>query len=346
MGTLSANSSFSDIFDQDTPEFLEAIRTTIFPGEIVDLNASRGLKRKLSDETTQASNFSQELSLLSSQATEIDEPQGLENSAHKSKKVKVNDSREFIQGSSKQTPSSPTKKLSGKENKESAERNVPYTTDPATTEDARRIPGYAPHEVNAHAERLMQDPAFRAEHTSAAGAEFIEGFYQNSRLHHLSSWKAELKALVSEAQENAEKGFALGGDEPALSTSTEGKEDEDSGYVGKVDEDTNPGTSMRGNMFQLRSPSRNKSKGKSKDRNPGSEERVIMHCDFDCFFASVGLLSRPHLKDRPVVVCHSQGGQGGQASTSEVSSANYKARESGIRAGMRYGHRLLRGYHR
>ncbi|KAJ3015849.1 hypothetical protein NUW54_g935 [Trametes sanguinea] len=34
----------------------------------------------------------------------------------------------------------------------------------------------------------------------------VEGYYKNSRLHHLSTWKAELKNLVAEAQERAENG--------------------------------------------------------------------------------------------------------------------------------------------
>ena len=89
-----------------------------------------------------------------------------------------------------------------------------FSTEPATLEDAKRVPqlpGYAPRKanVNVQAERLMQDPNFRAEHTSA-GTEFIEDFYQNSRLHHLSTWKNELRTLVAEVQECAEKGFALG----------------------------------------------------------------------------------------------------------------------------------------
>lgn len=32
-------------------------------------------------------------------------------------------------------------------------------------------------------------------------------------------------------------------------------------------------------------------------------ERVILHCDLNCFYASVELLSRPDLRDAPVAVC-------------------------------------------
>ena len=37
-----------------------------------------------------------------------------------------------------------------------------------------------------------------------------------------------------------------------------------------------------------------------------SGERFIVHVDMDCFFVSVGLLTRPHLKDKAVAVTHHQ----------------------------------------
>ena len=65
------------------------------------------------------------------------------------------------------------------------------------------------------------------------------------------------------------------------------------------------------------------------------EDRVLMHCDFDSFFVSAGLIDRPHLRGKPVVVCHSQGTTGGASSTSEIASASYEARKFGIKGGMR-----------
>ena len=32
-------------------------------------------------------------------------------------------------------------------------------------------------------------------------------------------------------------------------------------------------------------------------------DRVILHCDLNCFFASVELLSHPDLRDIPTAVC-------------------------------------------
>lgn len=193
-----------------------------------------------------------------------------------------------------------------------------YITDPGREEDAARVPEYAPRRSNEMAERVMADPQWRAAHTSIA-PDFIEGFYKNSRLHHLSTWKAELKGLVAEAQERAENGVldALPDDGGGAASSG-------------VRTNSTDEFSMRSTGFVLRSPSRAKGKQKAED-----VERVIMHCDFDCFFVSAGLVGRPQLRGKPVVVCHSQGSQGGASSTSEISSASYEARAFGIKNGMR-----------
>jgi len=68
----------------------------------------------------------------------------------------------------------------------------------------------------------------------------------------------------------------------------------------------------------------------------GPGERVIFHVDFDCFFVSCGLATRPHLKGKPSVVCHSQVGKSA-ASTSEIASASYEARAKGVKNGMSLG---------
>lgn len=57
---------------------------------------------------------------------------------------------------------------------------------------------------------------------------------------------------------------------------------------------------MRGAELILRShTSKLKGKGSSVDDEP--EDRVIMHGNFNCFFISAGLVSRPELKGKPVV---------------------------------------------
>jgi DNA repair protein REV1 len=182
-------------------------------------------------------------------------------------------------------------------------------------------PKYAALKSNPHAERAMANPSWRAAHTSMA-SDFIEGYYKNSRLHHLSMWKAELRGLVAEAVERAERGE--GGSQGVKSDS------------GGVAGEGATGVSMLGAELVLNSPSKGKGKARASPQEAhGTGERVIMHCDFDCFFVSAGLVSRPHLRGKPVVVCHSQGTTGAGSSTSEIASASYEARAFGVRNGMR-----------
>ncbi|KAG2354609.1 hypothetical protein BDR07DRAFT_1494307 [Suillus spraguei] len=157
----------------------------------------------------------------------------------------------------------------------------------------------------------MANPEWRAAHTSVA-PDFVEGFYKHSRLHYLSTWKAELKNLVQQAQEEVEN----------WSIHESIGDTQDMAKSG--------GTNMSGVHLAARSPS----KRKGKEKAP-SLKRVMMHCDFDCFFVSVGLLSHPELRGKPVVVCHSQGSTGGASSTSEIASSSYEARSFGIKNGMR-----------
>lgn len=184
-----------------------------------------------------------------------------------------------------------------------------HVTDPGTYKDAARVPGYAAHTSNPLAERVMANPEWRAAHTSVA-PDFIEGFYKHSRLHYLSTWKAELKILVQQAQEEVENGLIHE-------------------FIGDLQDMAKSDANMSGAQLAARSPS----KRKGKEKAPGLK-RVIMHCDFDCFFVSVGLLSHPELRGKPVVVCHSQGSTGGASSTSEIASSSYEARSFGIKNGM------------
>ncbi len=56
-----------------------------------------------------------------------------------------------------------------------------------------------------------------------------------------------------------------------------------------------------------------------------SSTATILHVDLDAFFASVELLDRPELIDRPVVVAHN-------SARSVVTAANYPARKFGVRS--------------
>lgn len=75
------------------------------------------------------------------------------------------------------------------------------------------------------------------------------------------------------------------------------------------------------------------------EKPPMKDQSLVMHVDLDCFFASVALLSRPELVDKPVGVSHivAEGSTSDiKSSTSSIASCNYIARSFGITNGMRY----------
>ncbi|KAG8714193.1 deoxycytidyl transferase [Ceratobasidium sp. 394] len=177
--------------------------------------------------------------------------------------------------------------------------NSPLLMPPPPAPSGPSRPSYAAHKSNPEAERLMKSAEWRENHTSVSGETFIQGYYQHSRLHHLSKWKAELRSLVAKAQEDAEAQISNEAGPSVLGLESLG--------------------------------SRQKGKGKAR-----SSERVIMHCDFDSFFVSAGMIARPELKGKPVVVCHASGAGAGH-STSEIASASYAARAFGVKNGMSLG---------
>lgn len=136
---------------------------------------------------------------------------------------------------------------------------------------------------NARSAALLKDEAWRLQETAVNATEFLDKYYRESRLHWLSTWKAELKKMVGELSEGREIDLA-------------------------------------------------KQKRKGPLKGTEQDGRVVMHIDFDSFFVSASLLSRPHLKGQPVVVCHATVGD--TASSSEIASASYEAREFGIKNGM------------
>lgn len=65
-------------------------------------------------------------------------------------------------------------------------------------------------------------------------------------------------------------------------------------------------------------------------------ERIIVHIDMDCFFASVAVSLDPSLAGKPIAVCHSRESPDGSTTigSGEVSSCSYEARAYGVRRGM------------
>ncbi|KAG9129811.1 hypothetical protein Leryth_016033, partial [Lithospermum erythrorhizon] len=72
---------------------------------------------------------------------------------------------------------------------------------------------------------------------------------------------------------------------------------------------------------------------KSPSGGTASQKTTVIHVDMDCFFVSVVIRNHPELRNKPVAVCHSDNPRG----TAEISSANYPARDYGVKAGMFVG---------
>lgn len=156
-------------------------------------------------------------------------------------------------------------------------------TDEAPQEAGPSRVGWYQTTSNVRSAALLKDEAWRLQETAVNATEFLDKYYKESRLHWLSTWKAELKKMVGELSEGREIDLA-------------------------------------------------KQKRRGLLKGTEHDGRVVMHIDFDSFFVSASLLARPQLKGQPVVVCHATAGDA--ASSSEIASASYEAREFGIRNGM------------
>ncbi len=116
----------------------------------------------------------------------------------------------------------------------------------------------------------------------AGDPKFVSEFYNNSRLHHISTWGAEFKAYVNSLQSKGDTSFP--GREKLKRLKDDDNSSQESSSQGSTD----------------------KSEAVCKSTGQQSN-RVIMHIDMDCFFVSVGLIDKPELHGKPVAVTHSKG---------------------------------------
>ncbi|KAK0553688.1 deoxycytidyl transferase [Tilletia horrida] len=77
--------------------------------------------------------------------------------------------------------------------------------------------GYFSQPSNRHASRLLASPQWREANT-ATSESFLSGYFAKSRLHHLSSWKAQMQDMVGQALRDEARGRERGS--PDLPTGT------------------------------------------------------------------------------------------------------------------------------
>ena len=196
--------------------------------------------------------------------------------------------------------------------------------------------------------------------TTGTDPNFMSKYWKSSRLHFLGAWKAHVQQIVdvtrgsgpgmtreasvappSKRQRIEPKASSSAGGLPPMGGApTEAYEMEEEAEAADAEAILST-----------------KQKRAQPDAAALAGHRSIVHLDLDCFFASVGMLGRPELHGKPVVVshsgtccsCHACGAvahcvavgvtsAGGRVySRGEISSANYEARKFGIRAGMFLG---------
>lgn len=83
--------------------------------------------------------------------------------------------------------------------------------------------GWYRTESNAKSAELLRDERWRLNETAVNTTEFLDKYYQQSRLHWLSTWKAELKKMVGELSEGREMDLSKKRKTPLKGTEQDGR---------------------------------------------------------------------------------------------------------------------------
>ncbi|XP_043270006.1 DNA repair protein REV1 isoform X2 [Venturia canescens] len=176
---------------------------------------------------------------------------------------------------------------------------------------------------------------------STKNPEFLSEFYNNSRLHHISTMGMTFKDYVTDLREKSE------GKLEGLERLIKEKEEKGKKWLGGL---KNEGCSdSEEDLFDSEDLDNER-------RKVQPNETCIMHIDMDCFFVSVGLRNQPELKGFPIAVAHARGNGASSSkrnseedrndeikelgSMSEIASCSYEARKAGVKNGMFLGQAL------
>ncbi|XP_058790711.1 DNA repair protein REV1 [Phymastichus coffea] len=160
--------------------------------------------------------------------------------------------------------------------------------------------------------------------------EFLTEFYNNSRLHHISTMGTMFKEYITDLRDKHDGRFP--GLEFLKKQSIERHKAGPSARQDYIESDEE--------LFDEELPSDLQNQKPITNKNP-----IIMHIDMDCFFVSVGLRKNPELRGFPIAVAHAKGNKisdnpSEYGSMSEVASCSYEARKAGVRNGMFLGKAL------
>ncbi|XP_039275828.1 DNA repair protein REV1 [Nilaparvata lugens] len=135
----------------------------------------------------------------------------------------------------------------------------------------------------SHHSKSVENPVINKcnSYTKTASEEnFLDEFYSNSRLHHISTMGATFKQYVNDLREKSDNTF------PAIDELKQWSlQHKPTTSIDIADEDSH---------FDCMQSQKD------------TDESVIMHIDMDCFFVSVGIRNRPELRGHPVAVTHAK----------------------------------------
>ncbi|CAH8588433.1 unnamed protein product [Dicrocoelium dendriticum] len=161
-----------------------------------------------------------------------------------------------------------------------------------------------------------------AQQTTPSTDSLLTTFYSRSRLHHLSAWTNDLRALVQRLRQ-----------------------------VNSSEAACREGATWRQSILETNDPSyfvnleaRPACSSPKQGKPPSLPARTFFHIDLDCFFVSVAVREKPELKDKAIAIAHTTGtgtyenaSERGFHSMSEIASCSYAARKAGVRNGMLLG---------